>query len=115
VWVTAGDNGGIGHVPVAAIEVIVSERAKTMRGSIATLAAVSPALAVLLVQNCEIRRGLIKRGMSSEQAENSLARQLSWLRHEVNGKSQRFAVWTYEELARRHELAFRQNPLGLAA
>jgi len=107
VWLTRTDNGGIGVVPVAALEVIVSEGAKSMRGSIAVLSNVSPALGVLLIQEDEIRRRLIRKGHPELRVEQSIERQTEWLGAEIQKAQQRLVIWTYAELARRHKMACR--------
>src|SRR5262249_919050 len=107
VWLTQSDNAGIGILPVVALEVIVTEGVKQMRGSIATLAEVSAALGVLLFQDDEVGRGLIRRGHSAAEAELLIARRLTWLRDEAHRKSQRIAVWTFGELVNRHRLVCR--------
>jgi hypothetical protein len=105
VWFTASDNGGLGVLPVLALEVVVTEGIKSMRGSIATLIQVSAALGVVLFQDQEVRRGLIRRGRSAEQANQIIISRLNWLREEVHRKPQRLTVWTFDELLTRHRLA----------
>jgi hypothetical protein len=104
VWLTRGDNGGLGRFPVAALEVVVSEGVKAMRGSIATLIEVSPCVGIILLQDHEIRRSLIRSGLSAEQATMATCRQLAWLRAETYRKQQRLDVWSFDELVTRHEL-----------
>jgi len=55
VWLLDASHVGFDELPVAALEVVVSETGKALRGSISTLEMVSPALGILLVQDQEIR------------------------------------------------------------
>src|SRR5438034_223345 len=67
-WFVSTSMGGLERLPVAALEVAVSEYGKTIAGSIATLEAVSPALGILVVQTDEIARGLVRGGMHPDNA-----------------------------------------------
>jgi hypothetical protein len=93
-----------GELPFVALEVVVSEGAKSTRGSISTLELVSPALGVILIQEEEIRRGLIARGADSETVERKLAQQSERV-HELAARSrQRLQIWNMEQLRRQHRL-----------
>ena len=78
------------ELPVVALEVVVSESAKTMKGSMDTLAEVSPALGLLVIHELEIRRGMIRQ---MEQAQDRITRH-----------QQRIVVWSFAQLQRRFEL-----------
>src|SRR6266508_597833 len=60
VWLLYTFHLGHDVLPVAALEVAVTETGKPLRGSTATLDIVSPALGILRIQDQEIRRGLIR-------------------------------------------------------
>src|SRR5262245_12601619 len=62
VWLTKAGHGEEAGLPIAAIEVVVSESPKTILGSIATLENVSPAIAIVLVHEDEISRRLLRLG-----------------------------------------------------
>jgi hypothetical protein len=83
-----------GGLPFTALEVVVSESAKTVRGSVVTLEAVSPSLAILLIQEEEIRRRVIRTGGSSAEAD-ALVTRLREKALELSDRSrQRFQVWS---------------------
>ena len=88
-------------VPIAAVEVIVSESRKTLRGSIVTLECVSPALAVVVIHEQEIRSPAIRHGMTPAVA----ARQVELLTEQAKSLAaqsrQRIEVWSFDRLARR--------------
>ena len=102
VWYV--DVGGLrdNRMPLVAAEVVVSEGKKSLRGSISTLEQVSPALAVIIVQDDEIRRRLIRQGVCTEAAK----KQCDHVRHIAESECligrQRFEIWSYGELHRRH-------------
>jgi hypothetical protein len=62
---------------------------------------VSPALGVLLVQDHEIRRGLIRGGASPEAAATHLSRLLATTEADLTRSRQRIALWTVDKLHRR--------------
>jgi hypothetical protein len=101
VWLPALRGPRFAAVPIAAAELIVSESRKTLRGSIVTLECVSPALAVVLVHEQEIRRRSVRRGATPAAA----ARQVQLLTEQATSLAaqsrQRIEVWTYERLVRR--------------
>ena len=98
VWVLASAHFGYDEVPIAALEVVVTESGKSLRGSIATLEAVSPAVAVLLVQDREIRRGLIRAGASQEQVTRYLGHLMRSAVSDASRSRQRIAVWTFDQM-----------------
>src|SRR5690348_13291052 len=69
VWLAGRDHGEFGGLPIAAIEVLVSEGSKTRLGSIATLEQVSPSVAIVLVHDVEMIRRIVRDGGTREQAE----------------------------------------------
>jgi hypothetical protein len=104
VWLL--DTLHLGHdvLPVAALEVAVTENGKALRGSIATLEIVSPALGILLIQDHEIRRGLIRAGATPEAATAHIQRLLASATDDIGRSRQRIALWTFEQLQRRTRL-----------
>jgi len=101
VWLLDTPQVGFDELPVAALEVVVSETGKALRGSISTLEMVSPALGVLLVQDHEIRRGLIRAGASPEAAAQHVSRLLAAAEADLARCRQRIALWTFDQLQRR--------------
>jgi hypothetical protein len=104
VWVL--DTAAVGHeeLPFVALEVIVSESGKSLRGSIATLEIVSPALGVMLVQDEEIRRGQIRAGATPASADRYLERLLAAVAADISRSRQRLALWTFAQLRRRTDV-----------
>ena len=98
VWLTPERGPAVPHLPVVALEVVVSESPKSVRGSIATLEAVSPALGVLLIQEEEIRRGLIRRGFNCEEAAERLRRVKEGADAFIRTSRQRLERWSYRRL-----------------
>jgi hypothetical protein len=115
VWLSGPGHIGIGRLPVVALEVVVTESPKQVRGSIATLTAVSPALGILLLQEEEIRRGLIRKGVEAVEIERRLARQQSQVEDQINRSQQRLELWSYARLRRRYEVVTGHHPNGMVA
>lgn len=87
--------------PSAAIEVIVSESPKTLRGSIVTLECISPSLAVVLIQEEEIRRQAVRRGLPVSAALRK-TELLSGEAGDLAARSrQHIEVWSFAQLQRR--------------
>ena len=63
IWLVRDPIFPLRQIPLAAIEVIVSESTKSMRGSIGVLEEISPAVAIILLQEEEIRKRNIKKGI----------------------------------------------------
>src|SRR5262245_37969586 len=104
VWLSPAESGGFGGLPVVALEVIVTEGPKTVKGSIQTLATVSPALGVVCVQDEEIRRGLIRAGASPEDVERRLRRQHEHIETQLARSLHRIELWSFGQLRRRFRL-----------
>ena len=92
-------------LPAVAIEVAVSESAKALRGSIATLEAVSPALGVIVIQDDEIRRRMLGRGLFEEDVERRLEATKRTARELAATSRQRIEIWDYAQLRYRYRLA----------
>ncbi len=99
------DDWELGPVPVVAAEVIVTEGKKSMRGSIATLEAVSPAIGIVIFNDDEVRRGLVRVGRDADVIEHRLNRAVGHLKEFASTSKQRIHVWRFEQLQRRHQLA----------
>lgn len=105
VWYTESRFGALPPVPVVAIELIVSEASKTIRGSLVTLELVSPALGILLVHEEEIRRGVLrKRGLPTE-ADARIAATRSQAAALAAAARQRIEVWAFADLVRLYRQA----------
>jgi len=99
VWVL--DTPGL--VPVAALEVVVTETGKALRGSIATLETVSPPSGVL-IKDRETRRGLIRSGATAGAPTDHVARLVSAATADISRSRQRIELWTFDQLNRRAQL-----------
>jgi hypothetical protein len=104
VWMSASGEPVTPELPLVAVEVLVSEGSKSIKGSIGVLTAVSPALGILLVQEEEIRRGLIRHGCPTCKIVRSIARQRESLDALVSRSAQRLDVWSFAQLRRRYEM-----------
>lgn len=104
VWLVTS---GIGDdlVPLVAIEVIVSEDVKRWRGSIATLEAVSPATGILLLQDEEIRRRMIRKGTNPVETERLIEQTRRSIQHAISRSRQRLVVMTMSQLRNLRRLA----------
>jgi hypothetical protein len=98
-------------LPVVALEVAVSECPKRLAGSIAVLEVVSPALGVVVIQEDEIRRGLVGRGVSAADVDVVLARAREQAEQLARTTRQRTEIWSFAELRRRYQLATGRSSL----
>jgi len=96
---------GFPEAPVAAIEVIVSESRKTVRGSLLTLEVVSPAVGILLVHEDEIRRRLVRAGCDPEVAARRVSAINAHAADLAQASRQRVEVWSFAGLVRRYRRA----------
>lgn len=102
VWV-ADESLSVGsELPIAALEVVVSESPKTMKGSLDILAEVSPAIGILCINEVEIRRGMIRSGVAPEKIIAQVARCMATAKDRATRSQQRLAVWSYAELEARY-------------
>lgn len=112
VWLTKTEIAELGELPIAAIEVIVSESPKSIRGSALTLAEVSPAVGILLIHEQEIRRGLLRAGKDVAFASQVID---GMFKHALTASQrcfQRLEVWSFSTLQRRfHMLYGTKRPL----
>ena len=105
IWI--GRNGVFGELTAAAIEVVVSESPKSIRGSVTTLEIVSPSVGVILLHDDEIRRGLMRNGADETELRRCLTNMCNHIEQIVQRSRQRFEIWTYGQLVRHHSLAHR--------
>jgi hypothetical protein len=94
-------------IPVAAIEVIVSEGKKTRQGSIFVLETISPALGIVLLHDEEIRRGMWRNGATDAHIEREITHREEHLRSLAEGSKQRIEVWRTANLDYVHDHALR--------
>lgn len=90
------------ELPIAALEVVVSESPKTLKGSLDVLREVSPAIGILCINEVEIRRGLIRGGVAPSVISERIERMLAQARDRVTRSQQRLTVWTYAQLEHRY-------------
>lgn len=100
VWLTESVAETV--VPVAAIEVLVSESRKTILGSVLTLELVSPALGIVLVHEAELRRRHVRNGGSGLEADRRVRMVREHAQHVADASRQRLEVWSFQELSQAH-------------
>lgn len=100
VWYTSRQFGALPPVPVVAIEVVVSESRKNIRGSVVTLELVSPALGILLIHEEEIRRRLVRAGATSESVTAHVAAARAHAHEFAVNARQRVEIWSFADLVR---------------
>ena len=83
----------------------MSEGKKAMRGSIATLEAVSPAWGIVILNEEEIRRGLIRNQYDLDVIDRIIQQKVQQLNEFISTSKQRIDVWRFGQLRRRHQLA----------
>ena len=108
IWINR--DGVFGNLVVAAIEVVVSESPKTIRGSVATLETVSPSVGVILLHEDEIRRGMVRNGDDADVVHHRLRNSLEQLSDLVGSSRQRLEVWSFRQLFRHHALLTSRSP-----
>jgi hypothetical protein len=105
IWVAKTPLLNVEAVPLAALEVANSESPKVVKGSLTVLAEVSPALGILVIQEEDIRRRLIRSGFASDEADRYVTRKLDDAREIAQKFHQRIQVWSFEQLKLRARLA----------
>lgn len=100
VWYTDRQFGALPPVPVVAIEVVVSESRKSIRGSVVTLELVSPALGILLIHEEEMRRRLVRGGATQETVTARVAAARTHAREFAVNARQRIEIWSFADLVR---------------
>lgn len=104
IWTVQHPLNLMDKLPVAAIEVVVSESPKTIRGSVRTLEDVSPLLAIILIHEGEITRRNIIKGGTLETSLEKIEAIHNMLVQEVLMSQQRFEIWTEHTLNRWHSI-----------
>jgi hypothetical protein len=105
VWYMGQQFGALPPVPVVAIEVVVSESSKSIRGSVVTLELVSPALGILLIHEEEMRRRLVRAGAAPEGVAVKVAAARSHAREFATNARQRIEIWSFADLVRLYRQA----------
>lgn len=90
------------ELPIAALEVAVSEGPKALKGSLDILAEVSPSIGILCINEVEIRRGLIRKGVPQNHIVDRIAGLMMIAHERVARSQQRLAVWSYAQLEQRY-------------
>lgn len=103
VWLAESVAGTV--MPVVAIEVLVSESRKTIRGSVLTLELVSPALGIVLVHEEELRRRHIRSGGSGAEADRRVQMVRQQAEQLAAASRQRLEVWSFQQLRLAHARA----------
>lgn len=85
-------------LPLAAIEVLVSESPKAICGSIHRLESISPALGIILVHEDEIRRRLTRLGFNPTRIASAIARDTSLVDSCLATSKQRIQRWSFAQL-----------------
>ncbi|WP_182102726.1 hypothetical protein [Niallia taxi] len=111
IWTIPHPLNLMDSLPVAAIEVAVSESPKTLRGSIRTLEDVSPLLAIILVHEGEITRRHIVKGGTLDSALKKISAIHNLLEREVLMSQQRFEIWTEHTLSRWYSIVHNRTTL----
>jgi hypothetical protein len=114
VWVLGPEHGELAGLPVVAIEVVASETGKGLLGAIGTLSAVSPLLGIILVQEEEIVRRLIRRGLSRNHALQRLTQLQGRVDDFVEQSPQRIQRWSFQRLVWLHSIVFREGPANFS-
>lgn len=97
VWLE-GRSGILQGLPLAAIEVLVSESPKAICGSIHRLEAISPTLGIVLVQEDEISRRLTRLGFNATRIASAIARDISLVDSCLATSKQRIQRWSFAQL-----------------
>lgn len=104
IWLLSDEEYLLPEIPAVALEVAVSEGPKALKGSIDTLAEVSPALGILLINEVEIRRGAVRKGVDPAITERRIQEKFMDAEDRASRHQQRIAIWSYAQLAHRYRL-----------
>lgn len=113
VWLAPTPLLGLEVVPLAALEVANSESLKVIKGSLIILAEVSPALGILVIQDVDIRRRLIRDGKSVEYVDQYLEKKFAEVRELARKFPQRIDVWSFAQLAMRSQMVAKAKLLDI--
>jgi hypothetical protein len=100
VWYTAPQFGALPPIPVVAIEIVISESRKSIRGSVVTLELVSPALGILLIHEEELRRQFVRDGATTQVVAARVAAARKHAGELAANAQQRIEVWSFGDLVR---------------
>ncbi|HEX6509213.1 MAG TPA: hypothetical protein VF221_16415 [Chloroflexota bacterium] len=114
VWLEARP-GILAGMPMAAIEVLVSEGAKEICGSVHRLEAISPVLGVIVVQEDEITRRLTRLGLNTSRIETVIANDIALVDSCLTTSKQRIQRWSFAQLKWVHNQVVRQSSSTLGA
>ena len=98
VWVMSDRGGLTAGLPVAAIEVLVSESPKAISGSIHRLESISPALGIVLLHEEEVRRRLTGLGFNEARINRAIARDIAQVEDQIRQSKQRLQRWSFAQL-----------------
>jgi hypothetical protein len=105
LWYPSHRDGLTDGLPLAAVEVLVSEGAKSIRGSVGVLEAVSPVLGVVVLHDEDIARRLRQKGKTEAAIAEALDCINDQIEDHIEHTRQRIQLWTFSQLKRRHDLA----------
>jgi hypothetical protein len=105
VWLLPEEDQVLPALPAVALEVAVSEGPKAIKGSLDTLAEISPALGVLVINDAEIRRSAIRQGVDPTKIQSRIRSRFAAARERVARHQQHFEIWSHADLLRRYHLA----------
>ncbi len=97
VWIERRP-GILQGLPLAAIEVLVSESPKSICGSIHRLEVISPVLGIILVHEDEIRRRLTRLGLNPARIASAITRDTSLVDSCLATSKQRIQRWSFAQL-----------------
>ena len=105
VWLLPSAGLLLTEAPAVALEVAVTEGPKAIKGSLDTLAEVSPSLGILLINDLEIRRGALRAGIAPDVIEERIAAKFALATDRAQRMQQRIEIWNYGQLRHKYHLA----------
>ena len=114
VWLARGP-GILQGFPLAAIEVLVSESAKTICGSVHRLETISPMLGVILVHEDEVNRRLTRLGFNAHRIASTIARDIALVDSCLATSKQRIQRWSFAQLRWVHHQVIDRHESTLGA
>lgn len=105
VWMIPHPLNKTMQIPLVAIEVIVSENPKIIRGSIRILEEVSPVLAIVVVHESEMINYFFNKGLSLVAAKHRVEILKEFIFEEIKKSSQRFELWNENTMKYWYELS----------
>lgn len=86
------------EIPLIAIEVVVSESMKCIRGSIRILEEVSPVIAIIIIHKSEMESNLLKKGIPEKKIVERMEKINRFILEETMKSNQRFEIWSEQSL-----------------